>query len=64
MTLGILGTLLAFLILALGIGAAMSIFDFDSTYNGEQRLQDVLILGATFSATDTVAVLQLLSQAS
>mmetsp|Transcript_28795 Transcript_28795/g.63063 ORF Transcript_28795/g.63063 Transcript_28795/m.63063 type:complete len:600 (-) Transcript_28795:475-2274(-) len=62
MTLGILGTLLAFLILSLGIGFAMSVYDFDSTYNGEQRLQDVLILGATFSATDTVAVLQLLNQ--
>lgn len=62
LTYGLLGTLVAFVIIAVGVGVTFSAFDFTSVYDDGPNLRDVLIIGATFCATDSVAILQLLNQ--
>ena len=57
---GLLGTLISFFLISVGVSAAFQIMNFDSLYDEGPSLRDTLTLGATFCATDSIAILQIL----
>jgi len=59
---GLLGTLVTFFFISVGVSSAFQIMNFDNLYDEGPSLRDTLTLGATFCATDSIAILQILSQ--
>jgi NhaP-type Na+/H+ or K+/H+ antiporter len=59
---GLLGTLVTFFFISVGVSSAFQIMSFDKLYDEGPSLRDTLTLGATFCATDSIAILQILSQ--
>ena len=59
---GLVGTIISFIFISIGIGLAFKLFDFEHVYDDGPNLRDILTMGATFCATDSIAILQLLNQ--